>query len=408
MDPVQVGATALAGLALLLLLTNVCRPWAAAQASARVADAPQVAATAPMGQRSALARALTVPAMSPGERAAAFARISSSRSPQDAIAAFAGGALPHTILSSCHSTLLDMFDTRTVLPLRITCRDSVAAVAAHSWDDPETVIRGNVGPVLLTPGPGVQLGAWRGCFPRARGANVSGYEKDYSPGGRRRTPVVDADFVHLEGLRRLNMAWCLSVSDAAFVHLVGIQSLNMSGCWRSTITDAAFVPLSGIQSLIMRNCHQSTITDAAFVHLAGIQILSISHCRQPTITDAAFMHLRGIHTLIMDTCFQFTDAAFVHLNGIHHLNIDFCTRITGNAIEQLGCNLEYLSLNGCSDSCVKKAIEMYGEWYDAFPYPKFRVTKRPQGCSPLNGGKRKITTKKKKSKNKLTKKLKRR
>jgi hypothetical protein len=65
------------------------------------------------------------------EHAASLARISASRSPQGAIAAFAGGALPHTILSCCQGALLAMFSTQDVLPLRATCRDAVAAVAAH-------------------------------------------------------------------------------------------------------------------------------------------------------------------------------------------------------------------------------------------------------------------------------------
>jgi len=69
-----------------------------------------------------------------------FARISSSRQPYNQIGAFAGGALPHTILSSCHGTLLSMFTTWQVLPLRVTCRDSVVAVAARRWEDEITKI----------------------------------------------------------------------------------------------------------------------------------------------------------------------------------------------------------------------------------------------------------------------------
>jgi hypothetical protein len=137
----------------------------------------------------------------PAQQHAALARISSSRRPQDAIAAFAGGALPHTILSCCHNALLAMFTTKAVLPFRATCRDAAAAVAAHAWDDWDTLIHGNLGPTLLPSG--MPRGAWRGCFPRARGANVSGQWR-----GGRRTPVTDADFVHLAGLQRLNMSNC--------------------------------------------------------------------------------------------------------------------------------------------------------------------------------------------------------
>ena len=240
------------------------------------------------------------------EWAAAFARISASR--QGAIGAFAGGPLPHTILSCCQGVLLGMFSTRAVLPLRATCRDAVAAVAAHPWDDLETVIRGNLGPALI-PRPtyslwGWQRGSWRACFPRARGANVG----RGGPGGRKEY-VWDADFEHLVGLRRLNMRECTAVTDAAFVHIAGIQSLDMGDCNRPTITDAAFVHLAGIQSLDMRGCDQATITDAAFSHLVGIQSLDMSGCTQDTITDAAFVPLAGITTLTMNIHSFFRRAA---------------------------------------------------------------------------------------------------
>ncbi len=102
-----------------------------------------------------------------------------------------------------------------MLPLRTTCRDAVAAVAAHPWDDLETVIRGNVGLALL-------------------------------PAGR---PAS-----------RTQLSCPLRAS-----------SLDMSYCTHATITDAAFVPIAGIQSLTMRGCTQATITDAAFLPLSGNQ-----------------------------------------------------------------------------------------------------------------------------------------
>ena len=63
--------------------------------------------------------------------------------------------------------------------------------------------------------------------------------------------VTDADFVHLAGLRELNMSHCVKVTDAAFVHLRGIHTLNMYWCNQRTITDAAFVHLAGIHTLWM-------------------------------------------------------------------------------------------------------------------------------------------------------------
>jgi hypothetical protein len=72
--------------------------------------------------------------------------------------------------------------------LRQLCREFKDTVADFPWEDEKTVIKGSVA-------------AWRACFPRARWANVSqGYH------GGRRTPVVDADFVHFVGLRRLDMS----------------------------------------------------------------------------------------------------------------------------------------------------------------------------------------------------------
>ena len=47
-----------------------------------------------MGTRGALS-SMPFPPMAPEARVIMFARISASRSPQDAIATFAGGALPH-------------------------------------------------------------------------------------------------------------------------------------------------------------------------------------------------------------------------------------------------------------------------------------------------------------------------
>ena len=221
-----------------------------------------------------------------------FHTISSSLSPWDAICAFAGGALPHTILSCCQTPLLSMFDTRTVLPLRATCRDATLAVAAHPWDDAHTVIHGNIGPALLPADPGAQAGAWRACFPRARAANVSERYAEENPRGRR-WPVLDGDFAHLAGLRALNMSHCSAVTDAAFAHLQGLRALCMRGCRQAALTDAAFAPLAGIQSLDMSHCIQATITDAALVPLAGIHALNLSGCVQPGLTPAGLRALAG-------------------------------------------------------------------------------------------------------------------
>ena len=210
------------------------------------------------------------------------------------------GVAGRTLLAECPGALLQFFDTPEACVLRLVCRELQAAVAAHPWEDRDTVILGSIG-------------AWRACFPRARCANVR-YDEETQ--GWRHTPVVDADFVHFVGLWELDMSFCRAVTDAAFVHLRGIRVLDMTGCDQSTITDAGLAHLVGIQKLCLWWCTQATLTDAAFAPLRGIRVLNISHCRQ--FSDAVFAHLQGIHTLLMIYCHQptITDAALAHLKGI--------------------------------------------------------------------------------------------
>ena len=141
------------------------------------------------------------------------------------------GGKGRTLLAECPGALLQFFDTPGACALRLVCREFQAAVAAHPWEDRETVIQGSIG-------------GWRACFPRARCANVNKC--------RRHAPVVDADFVHFVGLWELNMDSCNAVTDAAFVHLRGIRVLDMSLCSQSTITDAGLAHLGGIQKLSIR------------------------------------------------------------------------------------------------------------------------------------------------------------
>jgi hypothetical protein len=224
-------------------------------------------------------------------------------------AVLAGGA-GRTLLAECPGALLQFFDTPEACVLRLVFREFQAAVAAHPWEDRETVILGSIG-------------GWRACFPRARCANVRMWATDGVV--RRHTPVVDADFVHFVGLWELNMRRCMAVTDAAFLYLRGIRVLDMTDCDQPTITDAGLAHLVGIQRLCIRGCHQATLTDAAFAPLRGIRVLNMSFCRQ--LTDAAFAHLKGIHTLLMWGCSQptITDAALAHLKGIKCLVLDTCS-----------------------------------------------------------------------------------
>ena len=262
---------------------------------------------------------------------------------------------PDSILSHCYGALLPMFTTKEATVLRQLCKEFRSTVADFPWEDDQTVIRGSVA-------------AWRACFPRARWANVMGYRADFQEEGRM-TPVVDSDFVHFVGLKRLNMSECRSITDAAFVHLKGIHTLDMYACSQDTITDAAIAHLKGIHTLKIASCGQLTdaafihlegihsldmswcneLTDAAFVHLQGIHTLVMAECDQPTITDAAFVHLKGVHTLRMDYCKQptITDAAFVHLRGIHSLGLYYCRQLTSAVLTHLK-GVKRLNIGHCT------------------------------------------------------------
>ncbi len=250
------------------------------------------------------------------------------------------GGTQETLLSEVGPALLPFFTTRDACALRLVCREFLAAVREHPWEDRRTAIHGSIA-------------AWRACFPRARYANVG--RNPFIGAESRRAAVYDADFVHFAGLRELNMAGCTDVTDAAFVHLRGIHSLEMFYCFQ--LTDAAFAHLVGIQRLGMYGCHG--VTDAAFVHLRGVQLLIIDYCTQ--LTDAAFVHLRGIKTLFMRCCNQpaITDAAFAHLRGIRTLVLDYCSQatITGATLSSLA-GIEALSLRGCSAEAGAAALAL--------------------------------------------------
>ena len=151
-------------------------------------------------------------------------------------------------------------DTRAASALRGTCAAARDAVGAHPWAD--------LGTCIVWPG------RWRRAFPCAVAACVRGNER-----------LSDADFVHLRGLRLLDMSGCgqRRIMDGAFAHLTGIHTLKMSWCQQATITDGAFAHLAGIHTLHMGHCIQVTITDAAFAHLAGIHTLNMSGGNQSTI-----------------------------------------------------------------------------------------------------------------------------
>ncbi len=172
-----------------------------------------------------------------------------------------------SVLAGAHSVgegILGFFDTREARAIRLVCSEFREAVAVVPRADLRTRIRGNVG-------------GWRASFPRATKENVSVVWSNPPV----HNTIVDADFVHFEGIHTLDMSHCSQpgITDAALVHLKGTHSLNMCGCTQAGITDAAFVHFKGIHTLNMSECNQAGITNAAFVHLKGIHSLNMCGCR---------------------------------------------------------------------------------------------------------------------------------
>ena len=104
---------------------------------------------------------------------------------------------------------------REARAIRLVCVELREAVAVVPWADMVTRIWGNVG-------------GWLASFPHATKANI--FVEHSIP--QVHNAIVDADFVHIEGIHTLDMTLCCKadITDAAFVHFKGIHTLNMSGC----------------------------------------------------------------------------------------------------------------------------------------------------------------------------------
>jgi len=269
------------------------------------------------------------------------------------------------VLSTAGKNLLPFLTAKNVSALRGVSAYARNTVNYDYLGSKEAVIRGS-------------LAQWRLQFPNARYANISG-----------RNDLRDEDFLHLKGIKWLNMSFCNqpTITDAAFAHIKGVHTLYMSRCDQRTITNAAFAHIKGVHTLDMSWCWQESITDAAFAHIKGVHTLDMSWCCQPTITDAAFAHIKGVHTLNMENCLQagitdaafahikgvhtlymaycsraITDAAFEHLRGIHTLDMSYCNQagITGKTLYMLGDKLQILNIKSCNNETKKNANLFFG------------------------------------------------
>ena len=152
------------------------------------------------------------------ELAALFSRLSLSRA-RHPLSAFAGGALPHTILSCSSAALLSMFSTRAVLPLRATCKDAMAAVAAHPFEDQSALPCGSAA-------------AWRACFPAARAVNVSRWLSSFD------TPLAEEDCAVLRTVHNVYVGeWRSESEDPVLpsgVHLVHLRAYCLAALSHSS------------------------------------------------------------------------------------------------------------------------------------------------------------------------------
>ena len=232
-----------------------------------------------------------------------------------------------TVLSTLHAEhhvgrgILGFLSTREACALRLVNHECRDAVTAATWHDAETRITGS-------------LASWRACFPGALAANVMG-----------RSDLMDADFVHLTGVKTLDMRWCPQITDAGLAHLTGVKTLDIRRCER--ITDAGLAHLTGVETLDMSGCWG--FTDAGLRHLRGVKTLVMSHWNEapPYITDAGLAHLTGVKTLNISWCNRITDAGLAHLTGVETLIMIRCKQITDAGLVHLA-GVKTLKIGGCN------------------------------------------------------------
>lgn len=159
-----------------------------------------------------------------------YLRISSSRPKFTAITDFAGGANPHTMLSSMQTTLLNMFDTKSVQPLRSVCKDFKRAIENHPWSTPSLINK--------------DLIKWRSSFPNALSVNLSPLYNTLN----------DSYMVHLQGVRTIDLSYCRHITGYSFHYLYAARTLNISGCIQ--ITNSSLQDLVYIEDLDITCCRQ--------------------------------------------------------------------------------------------------------------------------------------------------------
>lgn len=282
-----------------------------------------------------------------------------------------GTQTDRSVLAHAGGHLLDFISSYDACALRATCLEAKYVCDNFPWEDVGYWSDFDQQWYPGTPILSLQaLITWRKCFPRARGANLSGsaflldeHVEKYLKGAKSLDisaceHLTDACFVHLRGIKKLVMSECVQFSDAIFPYLKNIHTLIMGNCNQTSITSAAFEHLKGIHTLIMYNCDQVTITDTAFEYLQQgmvslqkpLHTVLIGNMDQPSITSATLHHLKGVQRLLMWSCTQMTDPhAFAALKagGLEILDASGCIQLGEEHLKHMG-GLRELSLRGCT------------------------------------------------------------
>jgi hypothetical protein len=282
-----------------------------------------------------------------------------------------GPQTDRSVLAHASGHLLEFISTYDACALRATCFEAKDACDHFPFED--VGYWSDVDKQWYPGTPIVTLEAlatWRRCFPKARGANLSGsaflrdeHIERFLKGAKSLDisaceHLTDACFVHLRGIKKLVMSECIQFSDAIFPHLKNIHTLIMGNCYQTSITSAAFEHLKGIHTLVMYNCDQHTITDKAFEYLQEgmvslqkpLHTVLIGNMDQATLTSATLYHLKGVKRLLMWSCTQFTDShafAVLKAGGLESLDASGCTQLGEEHLKHMG-GLRELSLRGCT------------------------------------------------------------
>ncbi len=138
-----------------------------------------------------------------------------------------------------------------------------------------------------------------------------------------RTPIADADLVHLKGLAHLTNLQLrdTAITDAGLVHLKRLTSLKSLDLSRTRVTDAGAVHLKGLTNLEMLGLISDQITDAGLAHLRSLTSLQSLFLSGTKVSGAGLAHLKGLTGLrvLYLSGPQVTDAGLEHLAALTSL-----------------------------------------------------------------------------------------